>query len=83
MTVAELLCQGCGATSQSDLRSSPAEAALARCACGGLRQTIRIHHVPLALTGCLPSSLDDVATRLEGATSPAPPEYSPPLTGST
>lgn len=71
MTVAELLCQGCGAVSESDLRSSPADAALARCACGGLRQTIRIHHVPLALTGSLPSSVDDVATRLEGASPPA------------
>lgn len=58
MTVAERLCQGCGTISQSELRQAPQDAAPARCACGGLRQTVRIHHVPLARSGYLPSSFD-------------------------
>ncbi len=47
MTIAEMLCQRCGAVSHSDVRSRHREPASALCACGGLRQTVRIHHIPM------------------------------------
>jgi hypothetical protein len=44
-TIAELLCQRCGAISHTELPSRRTEAVRSGCACGGLRQTVRIRHI--------------------------------------